>query len=40
MALTKRSRGMAPMPLPVSTIADERNAALGRVTFGALAEPT
>ena len=40
MALTKRSRGMAPMPLPISAIADEHNAALGRVTFGALAEPT
>ena len=34
------SRGMAPMPLPISAIADEHNAALGRVTFGALAEPT
>ena len=29
MALTKRSRVMAPMPLPIRAIADEHNAALG-----------
>lgn len=40
MALTARSLGMLPLPLPISVIADERNAALGRVMFGALAEPT
>ena len=28
------------MTPPISTIADERDAALGKVTFGALAEPT
>ena len=34
MALTKRSMGMLPMPLPISVIAEERNAALGSVMFG------
>jgi hypothetical protein len=40
MALTKRSIGRLPTPLRISTIADERSAALGRVMFGALAELT
>ena len=40
MALTKRSMGMLPMPLPISVIAEERNAALGSVMSGALTVPT
>lgn len=40
MALTRRSKGMPPIPLPMSTIADDLSAALGSVMSVALTEPT
>lgn len=39
MAATKRSGDTLPMPLPKSSIAEERSAALGSIMFGPLTEP-
>ena len=36
---TSRSTGILPMPLPISVMAEERSAALGRVISDALTEP-
>ena len=39
MQAASRSNGMLPMPLPMSSIADERKTALGSVMSGALTDP-
>ena len=39
MARTRRSKGMLPMPLPMSTIADDLSAALGSVMSEPLTAP-